>query len=163
MSDRQQAAGWWQASDGKWYPPESHPSVTGAQPVGDGRVEYAGFWRRFAAVLIDWIILSVAQGILFGTVEVDTGGQVVVGTAIAWLYWAVMESSTEQATLGKKVLSIKVTDLAGNRITFGRATGRYFAKIVSTVILFIGYVMAGFTPRKQALHDKIADTLVVRT
>ena len=161
MSDRQQAAGWWQASDGKWYPPESHPSVTAAQPAGDMRVEYAGFWRRFAAIIIDWIILSVAQAILFGAIDVDRGGQVVVVTAIGWLYWAVMESSTEQATLGKKVLSIKVTDLAGNRITFGRATGRYFAKIVSAMILLIGYIMAGLTARKQALHDKIADTLVV--
>lgn len=163
MSDRQQAGGWWQASDGKWYPPESHPSVIGVQPAGDRGVEYAGFWRRFGAILIDSIILTVVQGILFRALDVGTTGQAVVGIVIAWLYWAVMESSTEQATLGKKVLSVKVTDLAGNRISFGRATGRYFAKIVSGLILLIGYFMAGFTPRKQALHDKIADTLVVRT
>jgi uncharacterized RDD family membrane protein YckC len=55
-----------------------------------------------------------------------------------------------------------VTDAQGNRIRFGRATGRYFGKILSGLILYIGFMMAGCTPRKQALHDMLADTLVVR-
>jgi len=59
-------------------------------------------------------------------------------------------------------LSIKVTDLTGQRISFGRATGRYFGKFVSILILSIGYLMAGWTPKKQALHDRMFDTLVVR-
>jgi uncharacterized RDD family membrane protein YckC len=73
-----------------------------------------------------------------------------------------MESSAWQGTLGKKALGLTVTDLEGRRISFGRATGRYFAKIISTLILCIGYMMAGFTERKQALHDMIAGTLVLR-
>jgi uncharacterized RDD family membrane protein YckC len=80
---------------------------------------------------------------------------------VGWLYYALMESSVNQATLGKMALGIKVTDLDGNRISFGRATGRYFGKIVSGMILYIGFIMAGFTEKKQALHDIMASCLVV--
>jgi uncharacterized RDD family membrane protein YckC len=80
-----------------------------------------------------------------------------------WLYFAYLESGEKQATWGKQALGIYVTDLAGQRVTFGRATGRFFAKIVSGLIpLGIGFVMAGFTERRQALHDMIASTLVLR-
>jgi uncharacterized RDD family membrane protein YckC len=79
-----------------------------------------------------------------------------------WLYYALLESSTWQATLGKKALGLEVTDVEGRRISFGRASGRFFAKIISTLILFIGFIMAGFTEKKQALHDIIAGTLVIR-
>ena len=78
-------------------------------------------------------------------------------TMASWLYWASMESSPWQATLGKKALGIEVTDFAGRRISFARASGRYFGKII-----FIGFILAGFTERKQALHDMIAGCLVVR-
>jgi len=77
------------------------------------------------------------------------------------LYYALMESSAKQATLGKMAISIKVTDMAGNRISFGRATGRYFGKYVSALIMYIGFLMAGFTQQKQALHDIMAGCLVV--
>jgi uncharacterized RDD family membrane protein YckC len=73
-----------------------------------------------------------------------------------------MESSAWQATLGKKILGLKVTDLSGNRITFARASGRFFGKILSGMILGIGFLMAGFTARKQALHDILAGCLVLR-
>jgi len=78
-----------------------------------------------------------------------------------WLYFALMESSNRMATLGKMAIGIKVTDLNGNRVSFGRATGRYFARILSGMILMIGYIMAGFTQKKQALHDTMASCLVV--
>ena len=71
-----------------------------------------------------------------------------------------MESSSTQATLGKMAMSIVVTDISGNRVSFGRATGRHFAKIISAIILYIGYLMIAFTEKKQGLHDIIADTLV---
>ena len=80
---------------------------------------------------------------------------------VNWLYHAIMESSTKQATLGKMAISLKVTDMEGNRITFARATGRFFAKILSGLIFNIGYIIAGFTEKKQALHDMIAGTLVM--
>ncbi len=136
---------------------------------------YAGFWRRLVAFIIDAIILNIVFYILaaiFGLPYGMTGpaartagtfsGFNLVTIIIVWLYYALMESSEKQATLGKMALSIKVTDLAGNRISFGRATGRYFAKIISAVILLIGFIMAGFTEKKQALHDMIAQCLVVK-
>src|ERR1700722_17732620 len=86
----------------------------------------------------------------------------IISALIQWLYFSLMESSVWQATLGKKALGLTVTDLEGRRISFGRATGRYFAKILSTLTIGIGYLMAGFTAKKQALHDMIAGTLVLR-
>jgi uncharacterized RDD family membrane protein YckC len=85
-----------------------------------------------------------------------------IRTVLNWLYYALLESSAWQATLGKKALGLEVTDLQGMRIGFGRATGRFFAKIISGIILFMGFIMAGFTEKKQALHDMIAGTLVIR-
>ena len=81
---------------------------------------------------------------------------------LEWLYYALLESSAWQATLGKKALGLEVTDLAGARVSFGRATGRYFARYISFFTIGIGYIMAGFTAKKQALHDMIAGTLVIR-
>ena len=135
---------------------------------------YAGFWKRFAAVIIDCVILvalSALLGWVAGTVYGVAAGSYdektavaignIVGIIVWWIYYALLESSARQATLGKMALAIKVADLNGGRISFGRATGRHFAKIVSGLILMIGYLMAGFTERKQALHDMIAGCLVV--
>lgn len=85
-----------------------------------------------------------------------------IGFAMNWLYYALFESSVWQATLGKKALGLEVTDMQGRRIGFGRASGRFFGKILSTIILFIGFFMIGFTERKQGLHDILAGTLVIR-
>ena len=84
-----------------------------------------------------------------------------ISIGIEWLYYALMESSRRQATLGKIALNIKVVDQEGNRISFGRATGRYFGKILSGLIFMIGYIMAAFTAHKQALHDILANCYVV--
>jgi uncharacterized RDD family membrane protein YckC len=81
---------------------------------------------------------------------------------VSWLYWALLESSRWQATLGKKMLGLQVTDLEGRRISFARATGRYFGKVISTLLLLVGFAMAGFTEKKQALHDMIASCLVLK-
>jgi uncharacterized RDD family membrane protein YckC len=87
----------------------------------------------------------------------------ILAVVMQWLYHAYLESGDKQATWGKQALGLYVTDLQGNRITFGRASGRFFAKIVTGLIpLGIGYIMAGFTERKQALHDMIASCLVLR-
>ena len=82
--------------------------------------------------------------------------------AIHWLYEALLTSSSWQGTLGKKILNLRVTDMAGNRISFGRATGRFFGKIISGMALYIGFIMVGFTERKQGLHDLIVGTQVLR-
>ena len=86
----------------------------------------------------------------------------IFGIVIDWLYYSLMESSLNQATLGKMALGLKVTDLNGNRISFGRATGRYFGHYLSALILGIGYLMIAFSEKKQGLHDMIAETLVVK-
>lgn len=132
-------------------------------------VDYAGFWRRVAAWIIDSIILGVIVELVsviigFG-IESDTAFLAttnVLSTVIGWLYFAIMESTSNQATLGKMALSIVVTDEAGNRISFARATGRHFAKILSALIFLIGFFMIAFTQKKQGLHDMIAGTLVVQ-
>lgn len=134
---------------------------------------YATFWDRFGAVLIDGIILGVANFALifaFG-VSLDQNAEIdsayiavnILTFLLQLLYYAGMESSKGQATLGKKALGIKVTDLQGNRIGFGRAVGRYFGRVLSSLILLIGYLMQPFTAKKQALHDMLAGTLVLKS
>ena len=106
----------------------------------------------------DDVANAIGAGFVLGIVLVSL--LAVIGV---WLYYAGFESSSWQATPGKKVLNLTVTDLFGARISFGRATGRFFAKIITELIpLKIGYILAGITERKQALHDMIASTLVLR-
>ncbi len=140
-------------------------------------MEYAGFWLRFIAYLFDSLIIGLAYflfvlGLLVATPSTfDDGDQLADGVVaiyiifvfvFAWLYYTLMESSSWQATLGKRALELKVTDMSGNRIGFGRANARYFCKILSKMILYIGFIMAAFTEHKQGLHDVIAKTLVVK-
>lgn len=147
----------------------------------ESRNDYAGFWLRFFAHFIDEIFLSIVilllwfinvavilsfikfVGIRMNVVEV-IGGIInfVILISIHWLYHAIMESSAKQATIGKILLGIIVTDMEGNKITFGKASARYWSKIISGIILNIGYIMAGFTEKKQALHDTIAGCLVIK-
>ena len=130
---------------------------------------YAGFWRRVGAYFVDLVlalfvgmVIGVSTGLMGDTDKPVPGLIDLVSLVGWWLYSAIMESSPLQATLGKMALGVKVTDLEGRRIGFGRATGRYFAQILSSLTLGIGYLMAAFTRRRQCLHDKIAGTLVVR-
>lgn len=132
---------------------------------------YAGFWRRVAAYLLDSLLLMVigfVAGVLLGLLEfavahaASRASGYVVGVVVAWLYFALFESSRQQATPGKLALGLRVTDARGARIGFGRASGRYFGKYVSALILFVGFMMAGWTRRKQALHDMMAGCCVVR-
>ncbi|MBE9178168.1 RDD family protein [Oculatella sp. LEGE 06141] len=136
-------------------------------------MRYANFWTRFAASLIDGIILYIlgaiagfmigfVYGLTTGTSEGAAllGG--IAGLLVGWLYYALMESSPQQATLGKQAMGIVVTDENGDRISFGKATGRHFGKFISSIILLIGYIMAAFTEKRQALHDMMAGTLVVK-
>jgi len=149
---------------------------------------YGGFWIRFLAYFIDRIIVGVVAAPFYfimvfpRMVPILEDAQrnqhpspdmieAVVGTALTfgffalvgtWLYDALLTSSAWQGTVGKKVLRLKVTDEAGNRISFARATGRFFGKILSAMIMYIGFIMIGFTDRKRGLHDMIAGTLVMK-
>jgi uncharacterized RDD family membrane protein YckC/Tfp pilus assembly major pilin PilA len=120
---------------------------------------YAGFWRRAAAAVLDGVILIIPNLIIAFLVQ--GLGATLVQIVVDALYYAILTSSASQATLGKRAFGIKVTNLEGGRIGFGRALARYFAAWLSAIILGIGFLMAGFTSRKQALHDMICGTLVV--
>jgi len=110
-------------------------------------------------------IIGAGMGIAGFERETDiaaaTSAGRVVALATVWLYYALLESSSRQATIGKMALGIIVIDEEGGQITFGKATVRYFAKILSALLLFVGYLMVAFTQRKQGLHDLIAETLVI--
>jgi uncharacterized RDD family membrane protein YckC len=136
---------------------------------------YAGFWKRFAAAFLDGIVLAFLGGAVGFVIGFGMGmamgpnldiNQVqavtfIAGLIVQWLYYASLESSEEQATWGKRALHIKVTDDSGQRISFGRASWRWLAKNLMVLTLGIGFLMAAFTPRKKALHDYMASTLVV--
>ncbi len=184
----------WQA--GRLAPPEmaAQPALGAATAAGVAAqrpalaatplapaFEYASFWRRAGAMLIDTAIfgipylvaaalLGALAGLLAGKAEEETLSSIlaignclmqILGLAIFWLYYALLESSPWQATLGKRALSIIVTDLEGNRISFGRATGRHWAKLLSGLLAGIGYLMPLFSEKKQALHDSLAGCLVL--
>jgi len=134
-------------------------------------MNYAGFWIRVAAYLIDLLPLlaiGFTLAFVFGDPLVDTGptptfgASDVIGLIAGIAYFVGFESSSWQATPGKKALGLIVTDTEGRRISPARAAGRYFAKILSGMILLIGYIMIAFTERKQGLHDMLAGTLVVK-
>lgn len=135
--------------------------------VSDGlNVEYIGFFPRLFAYLMDIlfiIVLSFIAGSIFGSLGLLTSDTAnLLGLIIAILYFSIQESSAKQATFGKQIMGIKVVDENLHRISFGRAVGRYFGRILSGIILCIGYIMIFFTQRKQALHDKIVSTLVIK-
>jgi uncharacterized RDD family membrane protein YckC len=123
---------------------------------------YAGFWKRLVAYIIDLLLLLPLMFFIGMALAItDEAVARVVGVLLAWPYFALCESSTWQGTVGKKVLGLRVIDLNGNPILFGTASVRFFSKFISGLIFGIGYFMAGFTEKKQALHDKIAGCLVV--
>jgi uncharacterized RDD family membrane protein YckC len=165
--------------------------ATTGVPLPVPAVTYAGFWLRVLAYVIDVLILGVfAVPIIIGAAMVmGIGGMlasiprngdpfvngpppifflfiwfcVLLGVGGTWLYYATLESSEWQGTAGKKALGLIVTDMFGQRLTFARASGRHFGKIVTSFIpLGIGYAMAGFTEKRQALHDMLASCLVLR-
>jgi uncharacterized RDD family membrane protein YckC len=153
---------------------------------------YAGFWLRFVAYVIDSIIVYVIQSFIFipvlgllgitfasdfdnmenmsdaeamgmlGAMMAFSGGAFLLITIISILYWSLMESSKYQATVGKLALGLKVTDMEGKNLDFTKSLIRNACKIISQMILFVGFIMAGFTEKKQGLHDMIAGTLVVK-
>lgn len=167
-------------------PAPAGPVYPAAYPVTAPATAYAGFWLRFVAWIIDRILLGISFSFISFPIMAASGLRnmmmnhppqtpaellamfgmlsrlIALAVVFNWLYYALLESSAWQATLGKKALGLEVTDMAGRRVSFARATGRYFGKIVSAFILMIGFIMAGFTAQKQALHDMMAGCLVIR-
>jgi uncharacterized RDD family membrane protein YckC len=170
--------------------PDTHlpPDIPAVQTTGQQPYlspAYAGFWERFAAWIIDIIIvyvilfcIGVAIGVLIAGGLITMGNyslyeydriaeslnnpMVLLGIVIFILYFAYLESSKNQATFGKKALKIKVIDTGGSRLTFGRAVARTICKIFSAIILGLGLIIIGFTEKKQGLHDMIMSTYVLK-
>ena len=134
--------------------------------AADDRASYAGFWRRFAAYAIDYLLLWLASAALITTATLagilpDRAPQLSAIVLVGYfLYCSLLESSRWQATVGKHLLGLKVTSHRGERIGFGRAAARFVAKLLSGLTLCLGYLLFFFTKRRQALHDLIAGTLV---
>jgi uncharacterized RDD family membrane protein YckC len=124
-------------------------------------IVYGSFLERFAAALLDGFILIIPSYVLQYMIGEMPG--FLVSTLVNWLYSAYLESSENQATLGKRALGLKVTNMNGQRISFANASGRFFGKYVSAFILGIGYFMMLWDDKKQTLHDKMAGTLVVKS
>jgi len=147
-------------------------------------LHYAGFWRRVLAFLIDHALIVVPLTLVLygiGAVEIITSddpiasetkyldqlsklsvGLLPLYLGLVWLYYSLVGSGRHQATLGKRILGIKVTDLQGRPLGFWRCFGRQLGKMVSKATLGIGFAVAAFTPKKQALHDLFSRTLVVK-
>jgi len=121
---------------------------------------YGGFWRRAAAICLDGLIVFLVT-VLASLVVSDGLLLRLMSVLVACAYYAGFHSSSWQATPGKRIYGIKVTDDKGGRISLARAIGRYFATWLSGLILGIGFLMAGFSHKRQALHDMICGTLVV--
>lgn len=137
-------------------------------------MEHAGFWKRLVATIIDGfavMFLALVLGLFLGLcvflvgLDLESKGVGLIleifGALLGPLYFILMEASSTQSTLGKLAMGIFVCDANGNRLTIGRAALRYFSKILSALILGIGFLMAAFTENKQALHDKIAKCYVM--
>ncbi len=122
-------------------------------PGTQKRIRFAGFWIRFLAVVIDCLVL-IPVWIMGAVIPLSH-------TVLSILYATLLLTYWGGQTVGKRACGIRVVDLYGQQLTFGRALGREVSKILSCMILCIGYVMAGFTQRKQGLHDMIASTYVV--
>jgi uncharacterized RDD family membrane protein YckC len=162
------------------------PAVAYAPPpvVASG-LAYGGFWLRVVATLLDGVVLSAVTTpiillVMFPALkraidEAQRGSQdppvelfarvfavIPLIWLINWLYECLMTCSSWQGTIGKRVLRLKVIDPAGNRVSFGRATGRSLSKLFLSGIMYVGYIMVAFTDRNQGLHDMIAGTFVVR-
>jgi uncharacterized RDD family membrane protein YckC len=169
-------------------PARAYAAAPPAAYVAAPAVPYGGFWIRFLAHLIDHVILGAVAAPLFFImvlpaiiriarqaeqdqepspemiVAIVSSAFVYIALAFVgqWLYEALLTSSSWQATIGKRVLRLNVVDEAGKRIGFGRAAGRFFAKILSSMFFCIGFIMIGFTERKRGLHDMLAGTVVMK-
>jgi len=126
-------------------------------------INYAGFWLRLAAAAIDGLILLIPFVICFAITGTN---HILIFYFLIWIagfaYFAYLESSPKRGTFGKEAVGLIVTNIDGSQLTFKQASIRYIGKLLSLVILYLGFIMIGFTEKKQGLHDMIAKTLVVK-
>ncbi|MBZ5661817.1 MAG: RDD family protein [Acidobacteriia bacterium] len=167
-----------------YIPPHAQPAevipAIPAASVALVRPAYAGFWLRACAFAIDTFILSFFFATLASAYPTqlmtfpDQNTQSLLAIphvtftgfillfVIMWAYYVFFETSSWQATPGKRLFRLYVTDLAGGKITLQRSSMRYFGRKISEVTFLVGYLIAAFTEKKQALHDIMAGCLVLR-
>ncbi len=173
------------AQIGPVYVPQSAQSqetIPAAPEIPATRLKmvYAGFWLRALAYFFDTLVISAAFGLIASfypsafvkfpdanapslmSLPQLTPFAFVLTISVTWLYYTLFEASSWQATPGKRVLRIYVTDMNGRRLTFARAAARNLGKLISSLTFLVGYLLAGFTVKKQALHDLLAGCLVLR-
>ncbi len=120
---------------------------------------YASVWKRFFAFLIDAAVFVILFWVL---AQVMSNASVsLVLLVIIWLYYALLESSPMQASLGKIIVGIKVVDKRGRRLSFWQATERIFSKLVTNATFYFGFFIAAFDKKKRALHDRISHSAVI--
>lgn len=125
---------------------------------------YAGFWIRLVAHFIDSVVLLIGLFILLLPTMFFESTETMLNLfsiLFVFAYYVLMETSPLQGTLGKVAVGIKIVNETDDRISYGQSIGRYFSKIISQLILYIGYMMIGWSPTKQGLHDHMANTYVV--
>ena len=132
-------------------------------------MNYGGFWRRVWAYTIDSLIVFVVTIPVLAVyllaidppaTEATVGAMQGLGLLVGWVYWAGLESSEHRATWGKRALGLAVVDENGERIGFGQASGRFWGKLLSAVVL-VGLLLPAFRRDRRALHDLLASTFVV--
>lgn len=145
------------------------PGGFGYSPEGppEGPIVYAGFWIRFVAILIDGFVVGAVFAFPFrlygrGRVFAVIAAFAMLLYVAAWFVYFILMTGYKGQTLGKMVMRLKVYNQDFTKVTLATAAAREFSKILSALILFIGFIMAGFDERKQALHDKIANTYVIK-
>ena len=142
------------------YPPP--PEAAGLPPteMGGPSGPRAGFWRRFAGLLIDGILLSIVTGIVSRAIHGTTGS--LVGFVIDAAYFTILIGASRGQTLGQMALGIRVIDFnTGGPIGYGRAFIRWIVSIISTIVIFLGYFWMLWDKEKQCWHDKAANDVVV--
>ena len=148
-------------------PPPPRAAPPGYVPYGEHRglqVRFAGFWIRFAAALLDGLLIGVAVGVVGGILGVDTNGINLINILVGVAYYGMLEGGPTGQTLGKKVCGIRVVDADTGQpgIGIGRGIGRYFARWLSAIPLGLGYFWMLWDPKKQCWHDKLVNDLVVK-
>jgi uncharacterized RDD family membrane protein YckC len=141
-------------------PPPGYVAYGQHQPVGT----YAGFWIRFGAALLDGILIGIAMGILGAVLGLDRGTANLLNLIAGVAYFGALEGGASGQTLGKQACGIRVVDATTGQpgIGVGRAIGRYFARWLSTIVIFLGYFWMLWDDRKQTWHDKLVTSVVVR-
>lgn len=145
--------------------------------------QYGSLWRRFIAIIIDLAIVAIIGGFLFDPVAIVLGHDAlkqanvhapfsvvivrdysiwaIATVIVAWLYFAIMESSSGQATFGKRMMGLLVVNRDEGRLSFGKASIRFWIKALSIFTAFVGYFIAFFDSKSRMMHDRVAGSLVL--